>query len=272
MGKKITLTESQLIDLIKKTINEIELRENSQQLDEGLKSMAAGVLVALASILPNKSLAQKAENTDVKPTRTEMELAQKIKKDLENKAHTVEVDTLINVQPGDSVYANLDDQQELIDLQQGIKKKYFDEKGEFLGDSYEIDTKFQGGKSDKWVSAVSMDDLTALSQPSRSEISKASQYKAIDLSDTLVPQIDSYFKIAYESIVMEKETNSVTNEMNSALINGRQEINKKIEEIKRINIRVGNILEKSFKEQLSDLWVSTNNDSIKEAPKFNLPF
>lgn len=255
-------------------VTDLKKDEEEGELNEGLKSMAAGVLVALASILPNKSLAQKAEKTDVEPTRTEMELAQKIKKDLENKAYTVEVDTLINVQPGDSVYANIDGQRELIDLQQGIRKKYFDEKGDFLGNSYEIDTKFQGGKSDKWASAVGVDGQHGVYPFSnsfdRSEISKASAYQAYDLSDKLFPEIDSYFKIAYESVVEDQETGGVTKDTNYKLRIGREEIDKKIEEIKRINSKIGEILESSFKNQLNSIW--SDDFSEKEAPKFKKPF
>jgi len=58
MKKKIILTESQLIELIKKTVNEIELRENKQQLDEGLKDITAGVLIALSSLLGGKARAK----------------------------------------------------------------------------------------------------------------------------------------------------------------------------------------------------------------------
>lgn len=130
MGKKITLTESQLIDLIKKTINEIELRENSQQLDEGIKDITAGVLIALSSLLGGKSIAQEIApiNNFQQPNRSELKIAQSLKQDLENENTYKRVDTLINTAADKIAGEDIGD-----DFEQLIHTRYYDDEGEWIG-------------------------------------------------------------------------------------------------------------------------------------------
>jgi hypothetical protein len=147
MGKKIRLTESQLIDLIKKTVNEIELRENSQQLDEGLKDITAGVLIALSSLLGGNSLAQEIApiNDFQQPKRSEMLIAQSLKQSLENESDHKRVDTLINTAADKIAGEDTGD-----DFKQLIHTKYYDDQGEWIGQVMQQKSRTDGVDQEKF--------------------------------------------------------------------------------------------------------------------------
>jgi hypothetical protein len=92
-----------------RSINEEQLRmqflagiiteaEYKAQLDEGLKDITAGVLIALSSLLGGKAIAQEISpiNDFKQPTKFEITLAQSLKKNLENESTFKQTDTLLN--------------------------------------------------------------------------------------------------------------------------------------------------------------------------------
>jgi hypothetical protein len=242
-----------------KTYENFTLNSNEEEVNEGLKSMAAGALVALATILPNTSLAQKAKELDIKPNKQEMTLAQKMKRDLEKQAHTVEVDTLINVQPGDSISTYFDDDLRLVDLQQGIQKKYFNEKGEFLGKSYDFDTKYKDGKSINYSSVEDTirstgNDLSGnfYGDPSR-YYGAAEKIKL--LASKLNNKINSYFN----------QFNSLSQEKQEEL---HQEISGDIKNINRISPTSYPDLNSNFEDMVSK--IKSGEFAGTDLPKFNI--
>ena len=242
-----------------KTYENFTLNSNEEEVNEGLKSMAAGALVALATILPNTSLAQKAKELDIKPNKQEMTLAQKMKRDLEKQAHTVEVDTLINVQPGDSISTYFDDDLRLVDLQQGIQKKYFNEKGEFLGKSYDFDTKYKDGKSINYSSVEDTirstgNDLSGnfYGDPSR-YYGAAEKIKL--LASKLNNKINSYFN----------QFNSLSQEKQEEL---HQEISGDIKNINRISPTSYPDLNSNFEDMVSK--IKSGEFTGTDLPKFNI--
>ncbi len=124
-----------------RSINEEQLRmqflagiiteaEYKAQLDEGLKDITAGVLIALSSLLGGKSIAQEiAPINDFRPpTKYEFTLAQSLKKGLENESTFKRTDTLLNTAVEKIGGDDLAD-----DFEQLIVTSYYDEEGNRIG-------------------------------------------------------------------------------------------------------------------------------------------
>lgn len=124
-----------------RSINEEQLRmqflagiiteaEYKEKLDEGIKDITAGVLIALSSLLGGKSIAQEiAPINDFKqPNRSELKIAQSLKQDLENENTYKRVDTLINTAADKIAGEDIGD-----DFEQLIHTRYYDDQGEWIG-------------------------------------------------------------------------------------------------------------------------------------------
>ncbi len=115
----------------RKLLNQLLLlKEEPQQLDEGLKDITAGVLIALSSLLGGKSIAQEiAPINDFRPpTKYEFTLAQSLKKGLENESTFKRTDTLLNTAVEKIGGDDLAD-----DFEQLIVTSYYDEEGNRIG-------------------------------------------------------------------------------------------------------------------------------------------
>jgi len=124
-----------------------------QKLDEGLKDITAGVLLALGTLLGGEAKAQVIDiASDYKPTEIELKQANNLLKDLENKSTSKKIDTLFNIQPEDSIYQSFEGENkeltkpELIKLQQTIETTYFDRTGKAIGKKYQTKGEYDSGE------------------------------------------------------------------------------------------------------------------------------
>lgn len=101
-----------------------------EKVDEGLKDITAGVLIALSSLLGGKSIAQEIApiNNFQQPNRSELKIAQSLKQDLENESTYKRVDTLINTAADKIAGEDIGD-----DFEQLIHTRYYDDEGEWIG-------------------------------------------------------------------------------------------------------------------------------------------
>jgi flagellar biosynthesis chaperone FliJ len=124
-----------------RSINEEQLRmqflagiiteaEYKAQLDEGLKDITAGVLIALSSLLGGKAIAQEISpiNDFKQPTKFEITLAQSLKKNLENESTFKQTDTLLN-----TAADNIGGDELADDFEQLIVTSYYDDEGNRIG-------------------------------------------------------------------------------------------------------------------------------------------
>lgn len=104
--------------------------EYKEKLDEGIKDITAGVLIALSSLLGGKSIAQEIApiNNFQQPNRSELKIAQSLKQDLENENTYKRVDTLINTAADKIAGEDIGD-----DFEQLIHTKYYNDQGEWIG-------------------------------------------------------------------------------------------------------------------------------------------
>jgi hypothetical protein len=151
-----------------KYIKTFESFENGEKIDEGLKDITAGVLLAVATLLGGKANAQAKEIApDYEPTKKEIAQAEKIKNYLDKHGDYTEVDTIFNFGPQDSLYNKFtgSDKElrkpELVKLQQTIKTTYFDKKGNRIGDKTEKRGEYETGDrfgSDTYTKYASKDN------------------------------------------------------------------------------------------------------------------
>lgn len=101
-----------------------------EKVDEGLKEITAGVLIALSSLLGGNSIAQEIApiNNFQQPKPSEMLIAQSLKQSLENESSHKRVDTLINTAADKIAGEDTGD-----DFKQLIHTKYYNDEGEWIG-------------------------------------------------------------------------------------------------------------------------------------------
>ena len=101
-----------------------------EKVDEGLREITAGVLIALSTLLGGNSIAQEIApiNDFQQPNRTEMLIAQSLKQSLENENTYKRVDTLINTAADKIAGEDIGD-----DFEQLIHTRYYDDEGEWIG-------------------------------------------------------------------------------------------------------------------------------------------
>ena len=151
-----------------KYIKTFESFENVEKIDEGLKDITAGVLLAVATLLGGKASAQAMEIApNYEPTKKEMSQAENIKNYLDKQGDYTEVDTIFNFSPQDSLYNKFtgSDKElrkpELVRLQQTIKTTFFDKEGNRIGDKTEKRGEYETGDrfgSDTYTKYASKDN------------------------------------------------------------------------------------------------------------------
>jgi len=101
-----------------------------EKVDEGLKEITAGVLIALSTLLGGNSIAQEIApiNDFQQPKRFELKIAQSLKQKLDNETYHKQVDTLINTAADKIAGEDTGD-----DFQQLIHTKYYNDQGEWIG-------------------------------------------------------------------------------------------------------------------------------------------
>ena len=124
-----------------------------QKLDEGLKDITVGVIMALGTLLGGEAKAQVIDiASDYKPTKIELKQADDLLKNLEKKASSKKIDTLFNIQPEDSIYQNFAGENkeltksELIKLQQTIETTYFNKAGKVIGKKSQTKGEYDSGE------------------------------------------------------------------------------------------------------------------------------
>lgn len=132
----------------RKLLNQLLLiKEEPQQLDEGIKDITAGVLIALSSLLGGKSIAQEIApiNNFQQPKSSELKIAQSLKQSLENESKHKQVDTLINTAVGE--IAGEDTKG---DFKQLIHTKYYNDQGEWIGQVMQQKSRTDGVDQEKF--------------------------------------------------------------------------------------------------------------------------
>lgn len=101
-----------------------------EKIDEGLKEITAGVLVALSSLLGGGAKAQEIANTYnfKQPTKLEITMAHSLKQNLENESTYKQIDTLLN-----TAAENIGGDELADDFEQLIVTRYFDDEGNWIG-------------------------------------------------------------------------------------------------------------------------------------------
>lgn len=103
-----------------------------EKIDEGLKDITAGVLIALSSLLGGKAIAQEISpiNDFKQPTNREITLAQSLQRKLENESTFKRTDTLLNI---NTAAEDIGGNKLKGDFEQLIVTSYYDEEGNRIG-------------------------------------------------------------------------------------------------------------------------------------------
>jgi len=202
-----------------------------EKVDEGLKDITAGVLIALSSLLGGKAIAQEISpiNDFRPPTKSEITMAQSLKKGLENESTYKKTDTLLNTAVEKIGGDDLAD-----DFEQLIVTSYYDEEGNRIGKDMRQKSRKDGVDTENLYTVAPL------------HVAGVDVKKGSAESTTL-----DYDKIYNQVLTSNKEVGELRNEIDQFIENMKLEIQagKTVPELENYLVKIDQLADKIDKLQ-----------------------